>query len=289
MTNDDSTDRILGTSFRGRSLVGADFSGRDVRGADFIGADLRGADFTDATFGVAPRTGIVLLGVAMLVAVAAGVAIGWVVDEIRVQVYADAWDEAAAGISLIFLLLAFVGLIVWRGFDLAVKVIAVLYVVVVGGNIIANLIVEEVEWFRALRATWLLLVLFLAILAGILGRVIGGVFGSWSIALVAILGGLASGRAHGGVAGIIVAVSLVAISKRAVRGDARDRSLRRMVRRLVGRWGTRFDDADLSGADFTGVDVSGCTVVGATVVDVIWDPDGQLPLDLPDDARPAGR
>jgi len=294
MTDDDISDEPGGQSFRGQSLrgqslEGADFSGKDVRGADFTGADLRSASFRDSNFGVAPKVGAVVLGIAMLITIAAGVAIGWVVDEIRVQVYGDRWDEAASGASLIFVLLAFVAIIVWRGFDTAIKVIVVVYLMVLAGNLIANLIWDDINWYRALRGTGLLLVLFLAILAGILGRVVGGVFGIWSVILVAVLGGLATGQAQGGIAGVVVAVSLAVISKRAVRGDRRDRSLQRLAHRLIGRWGTRFNGADLTGVDFTGTDASRCGVKGATLEGVIWDPEEPLPLDLPDDAIPAGR
>jgi uncharacterized protein YjbI with pentapeptide repeats len=289
MTDDDIPDKPSGRSFRGQSLEGADFSGKDLRGTDFTGADLRSARFREVKLGVAPNVGALFLGIAMLITIAAGVAIGWVVDEIRVQMNGDRWDEAASGGSLIFVLLVFVGLIVWRGFDAAVKVIVVVYLVVLAGNIIANFVWDDVNWYRALRGTFLLLVLFLAILAGILGRVVGGVFGIWSVVLVAILGGLATGQAQGGIAGVIVAVSLAVISKRAVRGDQRDRTLRRLAHRLVARWGTRFNNADLTGADFTGTHTSRCGVKGATLDDVVWDPDEPLPLDLPDDAIPAGR
>jgi uncharacterized protein YjbI with pentapeptide repeats len=289
MTNDDVTDNPIGQSLRGRSLEGADFSGKDVRGTDFTGADLRSASFRDAELGVAPKVGVIFLGIAMLITIAAGVAIGLVVDEIRVQMNGDRWDEAASGGSLIFILLVFVGLIVWRGFDTAIKAIVVVYLLVLAGNMIANLFWDDIDWYRALRGTLLLLVLFLAILAGILARVVGGVFGIWTVVLVAVLGGLATGQAHGGIAGVVVAVSLALISKRAVRGDQRDRTLRRLAHQLVARWGTRFNNADLTGVDFTGTDTSRCGVKGATLDDVIWDPDEPLPLDLPDNAIPAGR
>ena len=58
MTDDDTSSRPDGPSFRGRSLEGADLSGRDLRGTDFTGADLRSASFRDAQFGVAPRVGV---------------------------------------------------------------------------------------------------------------------------------------------------------------------------------------------------------------------------------------
>lgn len=289
MTDGETSERLVGRAFRGASLEGSDFVGADVRGADFTGADLRGADFTDARVGVAPRTGVLLLGVAILVSIGAGVAIGWMVDDVRRQVRAEEWDEAAGGGSAVLLLLAFVVVIFWRGFDLAIKVLAVLYVGAIVVNVIANLVWDDVEWFRVVRFTVLIVMLFLAILAGILGRVIGGVFGGWSIALVAVVGGLATGRAEGGVAGAVVAVNLALISKRAVRGDRRDRTIRRLAHRLVGRHGTLFTDADLTGAKLNGVDSSMCTFTGATLTDVIWDAELPLPLEMPDDERPPGR
>ena len=116
-------------------------------------------------------------------------AIGWVVDEIGVQMNGDRWDEAASGGSSIFILLVFVGLIVWRGFDTAIRVIVLVYLVVLAGNMIANVLWDDVNWLRALRGTLLLVVLFLAILAGIRSRVVGDVFGIWSVVLVAVVGG----------------------------------------------------------------------------------------------------
>lgn len=190
----------------------------------------------------------------------------------------------AEGVTQAIAFVVLVVVIIWRGFDLAFRVVAVVYVALVVVNVIGNAIRDEVEHMRIAKATALLRFLVFAVSVGILGRVIGGVFGSWSIAVVALLGGLATGRTEGGIAGIVVALALLIISKRAVRGDPRDRSLRRVAHRLVRRWGTQFVAADLTGADFTGADASRCDVRGATLVDVRWDPDHPLPVDLPDDA-----
>lgn len=287
MTDDTSDPAADDRDFRGRALPGADFSGRDLRGADFTGADLREAGFADARLGVPPSIGVVILAAALLMAVAAGVAIGWAVSELRDRLSADQWDEVAEGGSVGFVLVLFVALILWRGFDTAIKVVAVAYVALVIVNVIVNLIWDDVEWFALARATALVIFLGLAVVAGILGRVSGGVFGSWSIAIVAVAGGLASGQANGGAAGIVVAVLLVVISKRALHGDDRDRTLRRLVHVLVRRWGTIFVDADLTSADFTGTDPGRCDVRGATLTGVRWDPDGPLPVDLPEDASPS--
>jgi hypothetical protein len=289
MTDGDIGSQPVGESFWGRSLDGADFAGMDVRGADFTEASLRSASFRDAQLGVAPRVGVVMLGLAILVTVAAGIAIGWSVDQTRNRISAEPWDEVAEGATIVVVLVVLVALVFWRGFDFAIRIGVIVYAVAVALNIVANFLWDEVEWIVVLRATALVVFILLAIVAGMLGRVVGGVFGAWSIAIVAILGGLASGRADGGVGGLVIALSLVLISKRAVRGDARDRTLRRFAHRLIGKWGTRFDGADLTGADFTGTDAGRCGVKGATLDGVIWDPAKPLPLDLPDDALPSGR
>lgn len=272
-------DSTVGASFRDQHLEGADFSGKDVRGADFTGSGLRSATFRDAKVGVTPRTGVIILGLAILVAIACGVVIGWAVDEMRSQLSAAEWDQVAEGGSLGVTMLVFIALIVWKGFDTAIKVGTVFYLVVVAINVAANLIWEDFEWLVLVRATALIIFVVLAMLAGMMGRVIGGVFGMWSVVLVAVLGGLATGQSEGGVAGVVVAVSLAVISKRAVRGDQRDRTLRRFGHILIRRWGTKFIDADLTGADFTGTDASRCDARGATLDNVTWDPDHPRPLD----------
>jgi hypothetical protein len=272
-----------GGSQPGQDLEGADFSGQDVRGVDFTEANLRSANFSDATLGVAPRVGVILLGIALLISLGAGVAIGWSVDGLRHRISADQWDEVAEGSSMAVILVVLVAVIIWRGFDLAFKAVVAVYFTMLVINLVANLIWDEVEYVRMLRATAIVIFLVLAVTAGIFARVIGDVFGSWSIAVVAVLGGLASGRFEGGLAGIVVAISLVTISKRAVRGDPRDRTLRKEAHRLIHRWGTSFRDADVTGVDFTGANVSLCDLRGATVVGVKWDPDQPAPLDVVSD------
>jgi hypothetical protein len=110
------------------------------------------------------------------------------------------------------------------------------------------------------------------------------VFGVWSVVLVAALGGLAIGQAEGGIAGIVVAMSSAFISKRAVHGDHRDRTLVHIAHRLIRQHGTQFVEADLSGADFTGTNAMRCDTRGATVTGVTWDPDYPPPIDLPETA-----
>ena len=208
-------------------------------------------------------------------------AIGWAVNEMRERLSADEWDQIAEGGSLLLTVLVLLALIVWKGFDVAIRFVIVFYVVVVAINVVANLLWEDFEWLVLVRATALIIFVILAILAGMLGRVIGGVFGMWAVILVAVLGGLATGQSEGGIAGIVVAMSLAFISKRAVRGDPRDRRLRWLGHRLIRRWGTQFVDADLTGADFSGTDASRCDARRAIIDGVTWDADHPRPLDVP--------
>ncbi len=81
---------------------------------------------------------------------------------------------------------------------------------------------------------------------------VGGTFGAWAIGFVAVIGGLAAGRAHGGIAAIVVGMLLVLISKRALKNDTRDRPMRVVAYRIVTHRGTHFTGADITRADFTG-------------------------------------
>ena len=74
---------LRGKSFRGAKLDGADFTAADVRGADFSTASLAEADFTNARIGVRPLTALVILFVALVVSIAAGVAIGLLAETVR--------------------------------------------------------------------------------------------------------------------------------------------------------------------------------------------------------------
>jgi hypothetical protein len=156
-----------GGSPPGRDPEDADFSGKDLRGADFTGANLRAANFSNATLGVAPRVGVMLLVIGILISVGAGVAIGWSVDGLRHRISADRWDEVAEGSSVALILVILVAVIIWKGFDLAFKVVVAVYFTMLVINVVANLIWDEVEYVRMLRATAIVIFLVLAVAAGI--------------------------------------------------------------------------------------------------------------------------
>jgi len=272
-TDNDFRGRDLrGRSFRDQDLSGADFSGADVRGSDFTDARLAQANFTDARLGVRPLTGALIFVAALAISIAAGLMIGYFADTIRDGAAAPDWRDKMAGWLLVLVVVVFLGFLIFRGVRTALlaSVIVLVVVVVVDVTLVYS-IAGEIRYVYAFRLIGLLVLAAFATLAGVLGRIIGGTFGAWAIAIVAVIGGLAAGRAHGGLAAIIVSMLLVYLSKRALKLDARDRELRKLAHRLVTRRGTRFTGADISGVDFTGTLAAQADATDATLEGAIWE------------------
>ncbi len=262
---------LRGCSFRGQSLDGANFERADVRGADFSGSHLAGASFRGARIGVRPLVGASVLGLSLILCLAAGVAIGYFASDVRDRVGDSNWDGVAGGISMIVVTVVFVVALLFPGVSRAFRIAASVLALAIVGNVVANYIWDDVDVDSLLSGLGLLLGFALAVLTGVLGRVVGGTFGAWSIAIVALLGGLAAGRAHGGLAAVVVSVLLVLISKRALRADPRYQPLRKFAHRIVSRRGTRFSGADLTAVDFTGSHLLHSDVEGAMLDGATWD------------------
>jgi uncharacterized protein YjbI with pentapeptide repeats len=273
-TPDDDTPpspQLRGQSFRGRALEGADFGETDVRGADFTGANLRSANFRDARVGPKLWIGAAILSTAIAAAVGAGVLIGLAVEGTRERLSSGNLDEAVVAGVVIVTVVVLVAVILFRGFDVALKIAAVVYVGLVAGTIMANLIWEDVEWQAVIRATLVVCSFVLGIWAGVISHLMVGLFGRWSLAGMTVLGAFASGQLEGGLAGIALAVGVTHFSNRVVRGDVRDVGLLVLAYRLVRRSGTRFVDADLTDTDFRGVDMNKCDMTGATQEGALWE------------------
>ena len=263
---------LRGRSFRDQDLTEADFRGADVRGADFTNAHLAHANFTNARLGVRPLTGALLLAAALAVSIVAGVTIGYFADAVRDSAVAPDWRDKLGGWLLVLVVVVFLGFLVWRGIrEAAIATLIVLAIVVAIDFALVYSLAGEIRFFNAFRLVGLLLLAGMATLAGVLGRIIGGTFGAWAIGIVAVIGGLAAGRANGGLAAIIVSMLLVYMSKRALKLDARDRELRKLAHRLVTRRGTRFTGADISGVDFTGTLAAQADATDAMLEGAVWE------------------
>lgn len=270
---------LRGASFRNRDLTGADFRGADVRGANFSDARLVGASFTGARIGVRPFAGAAILALALAASVAAGIMVGYFADTVRNQAAASDWRDVVGGWLLVLVVLVFLGSFIVKGIRQAVWVtLIVLGAVLVIDAALVYSAAGELRFLNAGGLIGLLLLFGLAALAGVLGRIVGGVFGVWAIGVVALVGGLAAGRANGGLAAIVVSLVLAFISKRALKLDERDRPLHKLANWIVTRRGTRFTRADLSGADFTDTLLNRAEVSHAILDGVIWESETAPPI-----------
>ncbi len=264
---------LRGRSFEGAMLDGADFSGADLRGTDFSRASLVEANLTDARIGVRPITALVMLTGAMVVSVLAGVAVGQFADMIREQASSSDWRDIFAALLMVLVAVSFIATLLLKGASMAFRAFAVVVAAVVLVDFVVVFVFAGEIRFRNSVPLIAMLVLFVpAALAGILGRMVGGTFGAWAIVLVALTGGLAAGRAQGGLAAVAVSMILVLISKRALNGDARDGPMRHLGHRIATKRGTRFAHADLTGASFTGTNPIHSDLYSATTQGTIWEP-----------------
>jgi len=196
MAADDKPAVSRGQSFRGQRLQGADFSGEDLRGVDFTEADLRSATFHGARVGPNLWVGAAIVATAIAAAVGAGVLIGLAVAGTRERLMSGNLDEVVVAGVVIATLVVLVAMILWRGFGSAIKIASVVYVGLVAGTIIANLIWEDVEWEAVISATFVVLSLVLGIWAGVISHLTVGLFGRSALAGMTVLGALASVRSR---------------------------------------------------------------------------------------------
>ena len=275
MPGDDSPEVSRGESFRSRALEGADFGGKDLRGVDFTGANLRSASFRNAIVGPKLWIGAAIVSTAIAAAMGAGVLIGLAVEGTRERVSSGNLDEVVVAGVVVVTLVVLVAIIYWRGFGTALKTATTVYVALVVGTILANVIWEDVEWQAVVRATLVVGSFVLGIWAGVISQLAVGLFGRLSLAVMTVLAAFASGQVEGGLAGIVLALSVSHFSSRAGRGDVRDVGLVALAYGLVRRSGTRFVDADLTDADLRGVDMNKCDLTGATLEGARREPEGR--------------
>ena len=187
------------------------------------------------------------------------------------------WQDLFGGIILLTLIVLFFYMLINSGIERALKIFLIVVVIAVALDLIVVSIFGEPRYRDGLPVIGLILLFGPAAVAGILGRVVGGVFGSWAIAIVAVLGGLAAGRVHGGISAIVVTIILVLIAKRVLKADYRDLLSRRLADRIMTRYGTHFAGANLTRANFAGTALTQADLSDAVLDDAVWGV-GQGPL-----------
>jgi hypothetical protein len=262
--------KLRGADLSGAQLAGADFREADLRGADLSGANLAGADFRDSRVGLRPMATVALYGAALLVGVLAGAATGKAAEVIRDRLATWQWQDVMTGGATLVVVLLFLGAWLLRGPRVALATLVIALLVAALGSWVVASVFGEARLDVWIQFVALVLVVATALMAGIMGRVLGGAWGQAGIIVVALTAGLVAGRAGGGIGVIAVSVLIVVLSKRALRGDRRDRLVVRAAQRIIRLRSTSFARADLSGADFSGANIAHCDTTGAVVEGVTW-------------------
>ena len=270
-------------SFRDQDLAGADFSRADARAADFTGADLSGvlfrsadlrgadlsdadlsgADLTEARLGLQRPARIVLFGLALVIAIAAGVVVGLVAEWMRERTFDRSWYELAQGLSAAAILFVFLAVLAARGIKDAVRVfLALLVLMAIAGLLIGGLAgAYRIE--TAIQLVAMILIVVAAVVAGLLGRVVAGTYGGASILLVALGASLVTGGFGGGLGAMAASILIVVAAKRGLTHPTDDRPIHRLAYRIARLRGTRFAGADLRGATLPEGGLRNCDVTGA--------------------------
>jgi hypothetical protein len=268
---------LRGRSFDGENLDGADFRETDLRGVDFSSASLVEANFTDARLGVTTSTAVLILIGALVIALASGVAVGFIAESTRQRATSSDWRDVLAAILIGGAAILFFVVALLKGVSMAFRVFVVMVIVIVIVDFgVVFVIAGEIRYRNAVPVIWLLVMVVPVLIAGMLGRMVGGSFGAWTIGIISVFAGLAAGRAHGGVAAVAVSVILVFLSKRTLLGDARDGPLRYIGHRIASYGGTRFTGADLTRADFTRTAPIHSEMASAILDEATWEP-GKAP------------
>ncbi len=221
-------------SFRGQELAGADFSRADaraadlsdanlagavfheadLRGADLSGTNLSGADLGQARVGLQTPAKVVLFGLALLIAIAAGVVVGLVAEWMRERTFDRSWYELAQGLSAAAILFVFLAVLAARGIKDAVRVFFVLLVLMAVAGVLIGGLAGAYRIGTAIQLVTMVLIVVAAVVAGLLGRVVAGTFGGASILLVALGASLVTGGFGGGLGAMAASILIVIAAKR---------------------------------------------------------------------------
>ncbi len=285
-------------SFKGQELDGADFSRADARAADFSDAnlagavfletDLRGADLSRANLSGADlgraRVGlqrpamIVLFGLALLIAIAAGVTVGMVAEWMRERTFDRSWYELAQGLSATAILFVFLAVLAARGIKDAVRVFVVILLILLVAGLLVGGVAGAYRIQTVIQLVTMVLLVVAAVVAGLLGRVVAGTFGGAAILLVALGASLVTGGFGGGLGAMVASVMLVFAAKRGLASPDADRPIHRLAYRIARHRGTRFAGADLRGATLPEKGLRNCDMTGA----LVDEPDEADPPETPE-------
>lgn len=271
LTIDYSKKNLRGESFKDEHLVNTSFKGSDLRGVDFSGADLTGADLSQVKTGIPPFKTFLIFFVTLVFSMLSGYIAMLAGNTIQEMLNSeDLKIKAAGGISII-LIIAFIVYYYFKGGSSVLKHLLI-------PAFLLSIVIAVVAYFSGLGTGRGMLFLCLSLLLvvalitlGTIARALAGVLSSTILfVIVTASGSIFGSRVGGGLSATILALSCVLISKRALSGVKGFESLRRVASLITQKFGTSFQNANLTNANFSQAKIQNADFSNADLTSVNW-------------------
>lgn len=260
-----------GLRWRYTDLSFANFQNADVRSADFRKANLYGADFTGARLGVSPARSIWVVALALTGSVLVGLLSGWAGASVQARLSSGATEEKLLLSLLAALWASFVGMSWFWGFENTAKRLAPAFAIVFAVLILWVNVWDIGTGRGVMGVAFLLLSTSLLVMLGAFARALAGALWQAAFLGVAVVGGYTGGALGGGGFSLAIALAAALMGHRLLhRPDLHPHSVE-LLGEILGRLGTRFDDADLRNANFQNARLDGACFRGARVDEITWD------------------
>jgi hypothetical protein len=270
-SRDYSHQNLQKASFRNEDLSNARFTDSDLRGADFTGADLTGTDLTHVKTGIPTANRVWLFLAALVVSLFSGY-IAMLAGQTVQTMLASTDDRLKiAGIASLVMTVIFIVYVYLKGGGNAIKN---LIIPAVGLSLVIGIIFKLSGLGSGLGMYYLILTLLLLVamfIVGTVARAAAGTLSSTILFIIVAMGGAMFGKSVGGGIGtVILAISCVLISKKALSGAKGFEGLQKVARYITTKFGTSFRNARLSGANFSQSKISNADFSNADVSLVNW-------------------
>jgi hypothetical protein len=270
MRKDFSNINLRGVSFRFEDLSHARFSGSDLRGADFTGANLLGADLTQVKTGIAPINLLWIFVVSLVLSALSGYVAMLAGQTIQTMFLSPDTHVKQAGVACFFVIILFMAFSMWKGVDDAFNFMVLPVIVVAGLTGLFSAFSGAGSFTGAIYITLCILLVVVMFVVGTIARTAAGSLSGFLFLVVALSGSIVGRSLGGGVGTVLMAVSCVVISRRALRGDEGFSKLLWFCTFITRHFGTSFRASRLTAVNFSGNTIRNCDFSDADVSLVHW-------------------
>ena len=271
LTIDYSKKNLRGESFKDEHLVNTSFKGSDLRGVDFSGADLTGADLSQVKTGIPPVKTFLIFFVTLVISMLSGYMAMLAGNTIQEMLKSDDLKIMIAGIVSIILIVSFIVYYYLKGGSSVIKHLLI-------PAFLISVVIAGIAYFSGLGTGRGMLFLCLSLLLavalitlGTVARALAGVLSSTILfLLVTATGSVFGSKIGGGLSATILALACVLISKKAMSGAKGFESLRKIASQITQKFGTSFQNANLTNANFSQAQIQNADFTNADLTSVNW-------------------